>query len=74
MSYLHETLQADAARIPTAVALTGISRSAIYRLAGEGHIRLMKIGSRTLVDMASLRSHLASLPDAELRAPRPKVA
>jgi excisionase family DNA binding protein len=67
-------LQPDAARIPTAVALTGVSRSAIYRLASEGRIRLMKIGSRTLVDMTSLRSHLASLPTAKVRAPKEAVA
>jgi hypothetical protein len=68
------SLQPEAARIPTAVVLTGISRSAIYRLAGEGHIRLLKIGNRTLVDMVSLRAHLASLPAAKLRAAKPKAA
>ena len=36
--------------------------------AGEGKIRLLKNGRSTLVDMASVRAFLASLPDAKVRS------
>jgi hypothetical protein len=49
-----------------AVAMTGFSRSAIYRLAAEGKIILLNHGRSTLVDMASARATLASLPRASI--------
>jgi hypothetical protein len=64
---------AEFARIPAAVALYGISRSAIYREAGEGTIILRKHGKSTLVDLASLRAFLNSLPPATIRATRKQV-
>jgi hypothetical protein len=42
-------------RIPIAVQLTGLSRSKIYELIGDGEIAVVKIGASTLVTMASLR-------------------
>jgi len=48
--------------LPSATAVFGLSRSVIYRLAAAGHIRLMKSGRSTLVDAASARAYLASLP------------
>ena len=65
---------AEFARIPVAIALYGISRSAIYREAGDGRIILKKHGKSTLVDLASLRAFLNSLPPATIRAPRKMVA
>jgi hypothetical protein len=56
--------------IMVAVAVSGLSRSAIYREAGHGRIKLLKLGRTTLVDMASLRAFLASLPVANIRAPK----
>jgi len=56
--------------IMAAVAVSGLSRSAIYREAGNGRIKLLKLGRTTLVDMASLRAFLASLPVAIIRAPK----
>lgn len=53
--------------LPQAPAATGLSRSAIYRAAGEGKIRLLKNGRSTLVDMASVRTFLANLPSATVR-------
>jgi hypothetical protein len=64
----------EMARIPVAVAVTGLSRSAIYRLAAEGKIVLRKAGRTTLVDMASARACLADLPRAVVRAPRGDAA
>jgi excisionase family DNA binding protein len=43
-------------RIRTATALTGIGRSKLYELIAAGEIETVKIGSITLIPMASLRS------------------
>ena len=53
--------------LPHAPSLTGLSRSTIYREAARGNIRLIKAGRSTLVDMASVRAFLASLPAASIR-------
>ena len=53
-----------------AVAVSGLSRSAIYREAGAGHIKLLKLGRTTLVDMATVRTFLARLPAAQIRPSR----
>jgi hypothetical protein len=65
-----ETIQPELAPIVHATRLSGISRSSFYREAAAGNIRLVKYGRSTLVDMASLRQFLASLPTATLRSPR----
>ncbi len=59
--------------IMVAVVVSGLSRSAIYREAGNGRIKLMKLGRTTLVDMASLKAFLASLPAANIRAPKGSI-
>jgi hypothetical protein len=69
----HYALEPLALPIPAAVRVSGLSRSAIYREASAGHIRLMKLGRSTLVDMASVRVFLATLPDAQLRMPRASI-
>jgi excisionase family DNA binding protein len=56
--------------LPHAPSLTGLSRSTIYREAARGNIRLIKAGRSTLVDMASVRAFLASLPIASIRPPQ----
>jgi hypothetical protein len=61
-----DTLQPFALPIGKAVAVTGLSRSRIYRAAGDGAIVLLKVGRSTLVDMASARDFLAGLPRAEV--------
>ena len=43
-----------ARRVPEACRVLGISRSTIYRLAAEGRIRFIHIGSRTLVPETEL--------------------
>ena len=57
-----------AAPIPAACRISGLSRSEIYRRLATGDIRAVKSGSRTLILMDSLRTHLASLPAATFRA------
>ena len=48
--------------LPRAPQIFGLSRSGLYRLAADGSIRMVKMGSRTLVDAASVRAFLATLP------------
>lgn len=42
-------------RIPVAVQLTGIGRSKLYELISAGEIETAKVGSSTLITVASLR-------------------
>lgn len=42
-------------RIPEALRLTGIGRSKLYELIKSGDVETVKIGTATLVRMASLR-------------------
>jgi hypothetical protein len=56
-----------AVRIPDAVCLSGLSRSEIYRRAGRGEIILLKCGSSTLVEFASLQATVQSLPRAVIK-------
>jgi hypothetical protein len=53
--------------LPRAPGVFGLSRSRLYLLAAEGRIRMVKCGSRTLVDAASVRGYLATLPAVTLR-------
>jgi predicted DNA-binding transcriptional regulator AlpA len=53
--------------LPQAPAVLGLSRSAIYRAAAQGKITLRKLGRTTLVDVASARAFIESLPKAEIR-------
>lgn len=64
-------VQPMALRIGPAVAASGLSRSAIYREAAKGNIVLLKLGRTTLVDMATVRTFLASLPRASVRSTAP---
>ncbi len=58
------------ARIPHACRRYGWSRSGLYRLAGKGLIRLVKLDGTTLVDCESADAFMAGLPAASIRAPR----
>lgn len=42
-------------RIPVAVKLTGIGRSKLYELIRSGDVEAVKIGTATLIKVASLR-------------------
>lgn len=57
-------------RIPNIRRRFGLSRSGVYRLAGQGHIRLVKLAGRPLVDVGSVRRYMAGLPPAAIRAAR----
>ena len=62
------TLAPLALPLARAAAWSGLSRSTIYRLAGQGRVRLLKAGRTTLVDADSLRAVVAGLPSASVRA------
>ena len=59
-----------AVTIAEAQRISGFSRSAIYRDLTDGHLKAVKLGSRTLVLTESIRARLASLPPATFRAAR----
>jgi hypothetical protein len=64
----------EMARIAVAVAVSGLSRSALYRAAGEGRIIMRKCGRSTLVCMQSVRAFIEGLPRATIRPPRGTAA
>lgn len=57
----------EAVPLSRATSIFGLSRSTLYRLAGEGRIRFVKVGRSTLVDAGTVRAFLASLPAAVIR-------
>jgi len=42
--------------------ITGLSAVTIYRLLAAEKLAAVKFGAKTLVEMASIKAHLASLP------------
>jgi len=54
--------------VKTVTPVYGVSRSRLYLLAGEGKVRMVKCGARTLVCCASVRAYLATLPEAKIGA------
>ena len=56
-----------AATVADAVKLSGINRTELYRLLGEGAIKAKKSGRRTLIMMDSVLEYVQSLPNLELR-------
>ncbi|UUL82595.1 helix-turn-helix domain-containing protein [Sphingomonas qomolangmaensis] len=51
----HDAMEPIAVRISTAVQLTGICRSTIYELIGDGTIETVKIGRSTFILYPSLK-------------------
>ena len=49
-------------RINDACRVIGLGRSKLYQLIATGEIEAVKIGTRTLVPMASLERFIRSLP------------
>lgn len=64
------TIERLAVSIPDAIAVSGLSRSEIYRRLAAGDIRAVKSGARTLIPMESLKAYLASLPPASFGSGR----
>lgn len=77
MSQMQPALSQASAGLPEALTIErasstfGISRTSLYRLAGAGNVRFIKLGRTTLVDCNSVRAFLAAQPSAVIRtAPR----
>jgi len=49
-------------RIKDACRITGIGRSKLYLLIASGEIATIKVGSMTLIPMASIETFLAGCP------------
>lgn len=49
-------------RIPEACRISGLSRSAIYKLNRAELLKFRKFGRTTLVDFSSLKAAIAALP------------
>ena len=52
--------------------LTGESRSQIYNRLGRGEYTGVKSGRRTLIVYESIKAHIASLPPAVIKPPKPR--
>ncbi len=55
-------------------ALSGMGRSATYEALAAGHLRAVKLGARTLVDVPHGLAWLDNLPPATIRLPGTKRA
>lgn len=66
MSHFTSPVVPEMVPLPRAPSIFGLSRSGLYRLAAEGRIRMVKVGARTLVDAASVRAFLTTLPEAKI--------
>ena len=53
--------------INDATTASGLARSRLYALMGEGLISAVKAGRRTLIKADSLNAYIASLPTALIR-------
>ena len=69
----HERTLPPVLRVKEACEVAGIGRSTLYKLIGSGRVRAIKLGSRTLVDSATLLACLASLPPAPIKPPSPEA-
>jgi excisionase family DNA binding protein len=54
------------APIGRACDLLGIGRTKIYAYAGDGLIRIIKVGGRSLVDIDQALAWMATLPTADI--------
>ncbi len=52
--------------MPQATSVFGVSRSAVYRAASQGHVVLKKMGKSSLIETASMMAYLSGLPNATL--------
>jgi hypothetical protein len=58
------------ASIPKWQALTGMSRTGTYKALGRGELKVIKLGSKLLLDVDHGLAWLRSQPAAEIRAPK----
>ena len=58
--------------VKEACVVGGFGRSKLYEVVGAGRVRAVKLGSKTLIDTASLLTYLDSLPAAQIRPAKTK--
>jgi hypothetical protein len=58
------------APIPNWCDLSGMSRSSTYEKLGNGNLKAIKVGTRTLIDVEHGLNWLASMPAAEITTGR----
>lgn len=68
------TLEPILVSIPTAADHTGESVWTVKQRLRAGIYRARKSGRRTLVELKSIKEHVATLPPAEFKKPRDKSA
>jgi hypothetical protein len=59
--------------VKQACVVGGFGRSKLYEVVGHGLVRAVKLGSKTLIDTASLLAYLADLPAAQIRPAKTAV-
>lgn len=59
--YLRASTGKLAYTVPEAQEATGLGRTTLYRLIGDGKLRTIKVGTRTLIPTDSLVTYLWSL-------------
>lgn len=52
---VEHTIEPLSVKVPVAVRMTGIGRSKLYELIKSGEVEIVKVGTATLVKVASLR-------------------
>ena len=62
------------ASIPIACSIIGLGRTSLYNEAGKGSFKVVKAGGKPLVDMESALAWMATLPLAQIAAPKTKAA
>lgn len=65
-----EDLEPLTVRIPTAVRITGLSRSRIYELILAGDLETVKVGRATLIRYGSLQKLTQGCPASPRRGPK----
>ena len=58
-----DPVQTTHINVASACARYSIGKTLLYRLLRDGHIRAVKLGARTLVDVASIDRYFATLPE-----------
>ena len=64
------TLRPAFASIDDFCVISGMRRRAVYDALGLGHLKAIKRGSRTLIDVDAGLAWMRTLPPAKIRAPK----
>jgi hypothetical protein len=65
-SYVPDGLTPRYASIPRWCEISGLGRTVTYRLLGDGVLKAVKVGRRTLIDVRHGLLWMAALPSAQV--------